>query len=176
MPDRLREMISAERIQSRILELAQQINADFQDREPLVVSVLNGAFLFTADLVRHLTVRPMVDFLSVASYGAATESSGVVAIRKDLTLSVTNRDLLVVEDIVDTGLTLEYLRRHLQAGQPRSVRVCALLDKPSRREVASAPDYVGFTIANEFVVGYGLDYNQRYRELPAIFILEQAES
>lgn len=172
----LKVLISAAEIQSRVAALGQQINQDYLGKQPLVVGVLNGAFMFTADLIRHLTVHPIVDFLSVASYGAQTETSGVVAIRKDLTQTVTDQHVLVVEDIVDTGLTLEYLRRHLEAGRPASLRVCSLLDKPSRREVPSHPDYVGFSIADEFVVGYGLDFDQRYRELPAIHVLQQATS
>lgn len=167
----LAELIGADRIAERVRELAAQINRDYGDRSPLVISVLNGAFIFTADLVRQLRCRPAVDFLSVASYGAATESSGVVAIRKDLGTTVTGRDLLVVEDVVDTGLTLDYLKRHLAAGQPRSIKVCALLDKPERRKLPLAPDYVGFAIGDEFVVGYGLDYNERYRELASIHVL-----
>lgn len=172
----LRELIGPSALQTRILELAQAINEDYAGKDPLLVCVLNGAFMFTADLIRHLRIRTRIDFLSVSSYGAQTESSGVVAIRRDLTQSVAGEDVLVLEDIVDTGRTLEYLRRHLEAARPKSLRVCALLDKPSRREVQCDADYVGFSIANEFVVGYGLDFNQRYRELPAIYVLEQTES
>lgn len=173
MADRLKELISAERLAIRIAEMGAQLSDEFGSSNLLMVGVLKGCFLFLADLARQMTVTPTIDFLRVASYGSATESSGVVEIRKDLETSVFDRDVLIVEDIVDTGLTVDYLKRHLQAGKPRSVRVCTLLDKPSRRRVDLRPDYVGFEIADHFVVGYGLDFDEKYRNLPAICILEQ---
>lgn len=170
MPRQLREVIGRERIAARVADLASRINADYRGREQnlLVVGVLKGCFMFLADLLRHLEFSPAVDFLRVASYGIDTVTSGVVEIRKDIEIAVAGKDVLVVEDIIDTGLTLDYLRRHLLAGGPRTVRICALLDKSARRKVQLVADYVGFEIGDEFVVGYGLDHGERYRELPAI--------
>lgn len=176
MADRLNELISAERLAIRIGELGKQLTTEYADRDPLMVCVLKGGFLFMADLVRQMKLTPIIDFLRVASYGSATESSGVVEIRKDLETSVSGQDVLIVEDIVDTGLTVDYLKRHLQVGKPRSVKVCTLLDKPSRRKVELKPDYVGFEIPDHFVVGYGLDFDEKYRNLPSICILEQDAS
>ena len=172
MTDRLVELISAERIERRIGELAAQINEDYADRSPLIVGVLKGCFVFLADLVRRLNCAPEIDFMRATSYGSATETSGIVEIRKDLETSVAGRDVLLVEDVVDTGLTLDYLSNHLRAGRPRSIKVCALLDKPSCRRVEFVVDYVGFEIGPEFVVGFGLDFDDHYRELPSICVLK----
>lgn len=176
MADRLKELISADRLDARIVEMGRQLSNEYAGRDLLMVGVLKGCFLFLADLARQMKLNPIIDFLRVASYGSATESSGVVEIRKDLETSVFDRDVLIVEDIVDTGLTVDYLKRHLQAGKPRSVKVCTLLDKPSRRKVELRPDFVGFEIPDHFVVGYGLDFDEKYRNLPAICILEQDAS
>jgi hypoxanthine phosphoribosyltransferase len=171
--DALAELISRERLAARVAELAEQINADYRGREQdlLLVGVLKGCFLFMADLLRHLEFSPAIDFMRLASYGPDTETSGVVEIRKDVEIPVAGRDVLIVEDIIDTGLTLDYLRRHLMAGSPKSVRICTLLDKPARRKVSLVADYVGFTIGDDFVVGYGLDYHERHRGRPSICVL-----
>lgn len=166
-------MISAARIDERIKELSSQIDRDYLGREILVVSVLKGSFIFLADLVRKLSVPVQIDFLRVVSYGAATETAGVVQFRMDVDAPVTGRHVLIVEDILDTGLTLDYLKRHLQSGQPASLRTCTLLDKKGRRRVPFEADYVGFTIDDHFVVGYGLDFDEHYRNLPDVCILRQ---
>lgn len=173
LADRLIELIGSQKLASRVAELSAQLDDLYADRDLLMVGVLKGCFLFLADLARQMKLNPIIDFLRVASYGSATESSGVVEIRKDLETSVFDREVLIVEDIVDTGLTVDYLKRHLQAGKPKSVRVCTLLDKPSRRKVELKPDFIGFEIPDHFVVGYGLDFDEKYRNLPAICILER---
>jgi len=170
---RLEVLLSASRIAERTEELAVQIGRDYADRKILVVSVLKGSFIFLADLVRKLRVPVQIDFLRVASYGAATESTGMVQFRMDVDAPVTGRHVLIVEDILDTGLTLDYLKRHLQSGQPASLRTCALLDKKGRRRVPFEADYVGFSIDDQFVVGYGLDFDECYRNLPDVCILHQ---
>lgn len=183
MAEQLNVLISAEALVGRIAELAREIEGDFaatekaqakaDERKPLVViGVLNGAFMFMADLVRQLKLPLQVDFLRASSYGNVTETSGVVQIRKDLEIEVTGRDVLLVEDIVDTGMTLAYLVKHLNMQKPTSVKVCCLLDKKERRRVPFEADYVGFSIPDQFVVGYGLDYAERFRELPSICIIE----
>jgi hypoxanthine phosphoribosyltransferase len=158
-------------VQARIGELAAKINQDYAGKELLAVGILRGAFIFLADLVRKLEMPVIVDFVAVSSYGQATRSSGVVRILKDLDESVAGRQLLLVEDIVDSGLTLKYLSEYLRAKQPADLRVCTLLDKPDCRQVDFKPDYNGFTIPDHYVVGYGLDCEQRYRNLPGIYIL-----
>jgi len=171
--ERLEVLIPSETIATRIGELAAQISRDYADREILVVSVLKGSFVFLADLVRRLPVKVEIDFLRVVSYGAATETAGVVQFRMDVDAPVTGRHVLVVEDILDTGLTLDYLKRHLQSGQPASLRTCTLLDKKGRRRVPFEADYVGFAIDDRFVVGYGLDFDERYRNLADVCVLHQ---
>jgi len=165
-------LLTEEQIAARVKELAQQINRDYEGKEPVLVAILNGAVVFLSDLMRHMTVPIRVDFVKWASYGSDTRSSGVMRILKDLDESVESRHVLVVEDIVDTGLTLHYLLENLRARNVASVRVVALLDKPSRRKVQVKPDYLGFEVPDAFVVGYGLDYAQRYRNLPFIGILK----
>jgi len=160
-------------IAHRVAELGRQLSADYAGRELLVVGVLNGAFIFTADLVRALDLPVTVDFIRVASYREATCSSGQICLRQDLAEPVAGRHLLLVEDIVDTGRTLTWLKNHLLAHQPASLQVCALLDKRERREVAASVDYAGFPVAEGFLVGYGLDYCGRYRQLPDICHLRQ---
>ncbi len=155
-------------IQARVAELAAEISRDYAEREPLVVCVLKGGFIFLADLVRHLDFPLALDFMAVSSYGAGTHSSGVVRILKDLETPIEGRDVLVVEDIVDSGLTLHYLMRNLASRRPASLEVCALLTKPARREIDVPIRYVGFEIPDRFVVGYGLDYAERYRNLRTI--------
>jgi hypoxanthine phosphoribosyltransferase len=161
-------------LQSRVAELGQAINATYTDQDrPLLVCVLKGAFIFLADLTRHLDMRHEVDFMEISSYGTGTKSTGVVRILLDLEQSIQGRHVLIVEDIVDSGRTLAYMTRNLQTRGPASVRVCALLSKPSRREVDVTLDWVGFKVPNEFVVGYGLDYAEEYRNLSFIGVLKK---
>ena len=158
-----------DRCRRGIAELAAEISADYEGRDLLLVGVLKGAVFFMADLMRRLTVPCEIDFMAISSYGAATDSSGVVVrILKDLDLNISGRDVLVVEDIVDSGLTLSYLMRSLRARKPASLEICALLTKPERREIDVPVRYVGFEIPNKFVIGYGLDFAERYRNLPYI--------
>lgn len=165
-------LISREEIAAKVAELGRQISADYEGQDLLAICVLKGAIVFTADLLRQLTVDVTLDSISISSYGKATRSSGVVRFLKDLDESVEGRHVLVIEDIIDTGLTLKYLAENLQSRKPKSLRICTLLDKPSRRQVELEPDYVGFTIPDGFVVGYGLDFAQRYRQLPDVGILK----
>ena len=165
-------LLDEDTIQARIVELAAEISRDYGDREPLVVCVLKGGFIFLADLVRHLDMPVNVDFMAISSYGAGTRSSGVVRILKDLETPIEGREVLVVEDIVDSGLTLHYLMRNLASRKPASLEVCALLTKPARREIDVPIRYVGFEIEDKFVVGYGLDYAERYRNLRSIGVVD----
>lgn len=166
-------LLSTDVIQARVAELGAAITRDHQDSDELVVvPILKGSFLFAADLIRHIDLDLSVEFLGLRSYGAGTESSGVVQITYDLTQPITGRDVLVVEDIVDTGLSMRYLMENLATRQPRSVKLCSLLHKPARSRVKIAIDYLGFTIEDRFVVGYGLDYAEKYRNLPYIGVLE----
>jgi hypoxanthine phosphoribosyltransferase len=167
-------LISEQQIQARVRELGQQINAAYGDADRLLlVCVLKGAFMFLADLVRQLEVRHEVDFMEISSYGAGTVSSGVVRILLDLEQNVEGRHVLIVEDIIDSGRTLDYITRNLQTRRPASVRVCTLLSKPSRREIDVPLAFVGFEIPDEFVMGYGLDYAEEYRNLPFIGVLKE---
>ncbi len=165
-------LISEADLQKRVAQLGEQISADYAGKAPLLVSVLRGSFIFMADLTRHIQPFCQVDFMAVSSYGAGTSSSGQVNIVKDLTDSIEGQDVIVVEDILDSGNTLSYLFQLLEARNPASLRLCTLLDKPSRRTKPIAADYVGFTVPDEFVVGYGLDYNELYRNLPYIGVLK----
>jgi len=165
-------LIGEEELHRRILELARQIEADYEGRPLLVVGLLKGAVNFMVDLTRAMPRPVAIDFMAVSSYGASTESSGIVRIEKDLNDSIEGRHVLIVEDIVDTGLTLKYILGLLGRRGPASLRVCALLNKPDRRLVDLTLDYVGFDVPNEFVIGYGLDYNQIYRNLPFIGVLK----
>jgi hypoxanthine phosphoribosyltransferase len=166
----MKVLLSHDAIQARIHEMGREIAKDYAGREPHLVGVLKGAFTFLSDLGRAIELPMTLDFIAVSSYGAATKTSGEVRLVKDLDQGLEGRDLLVVEDIVDTGLTLNYLVNLLKARGPRSLKVVALLSKPARRLVAVHVDYVGFTIEDEFVVGYGLDYNERYRNLRDIVV------
>jgi hypoxanthine phosphoribosyltransferase len=167
-----RVLIPAEDLIGRVGELGRQIRGDYAERVPMLVGVLKGAVVFLADLMRAIDAPCECDFIAVSSYGASTRSSGIVELTKDLSVPIEGRDVLIVEDIVDTGRTLAYLLRNLETRQPRTLRVCTLLDKASRREVPVALDYVGFTIPDEFVVGYGLDFAGLYRNLPYLGVLE----
>jgi len=166
-------LVSAEALQNRISELAGEISRDYEGKDLVLVGVLKGAVFFLSDLMRHLTIPVEVDFMAVASYGSATKSSGVVRILKDLDAAIDGRDVLIVEDIVDSGLTLQYLMRNLNGRNPRSLEVCALLIKPERQKVELPTRYVGFEIPNRFAIGYGLDHAERYRNLPYVAALKQ---
>jgi hypoxanthine phosphoribosyltransferase len=166
-------LIDEPTLQTRIAELGEEISSDYAGKDLLLVGVLKGAVFFMADLMRSLTVPCEVDFMAISSYGAETDSSGVVRILKDLDIPLQGRDVLVVEDIIDSGLTLSYLMRNLRARDPASLEVCALLTKPGRREIEVPVKYVGFEIPNRFVVGYGLDYAERYRNLRYVGVLNE---
>lgn len=166
-------LLTREEIQEKVASLGAEISRDYAGKDLLMVGILKGAIIFLSDLLRSVTIPVRVDFMAVSSYGASTHSSGVVRILKDLEEGVEGRHILVVEDIVDTGLTLRYLRENLGARNPASVSVCTLLDKPSRRQVEVQVDYNGFKIPDRFVVGYGLDYAERFRNLPYIGVLDQ---
>jgi hypoxanthine phosphoribosyltransferase len=166
-------LLDAAAIQARVAEMAGEIEADYPgDNEILMVCVLKGGFVFMADLARSMSTRVTLDFIAVSSYGAGTKSSGEVRFQKDLDTSLEDRDVILVEDIVDTGLTLKYLQEILRSRAPRSLRTACLLSKPSRRQVSVPVDYIGFTIEDRFVVGYGLDFAERYRNLPHIAVLQ----
>ncbi len=165
-------LLDDEAVARRVAELAEQISADYEGEKVLLICVLKGAVIFTSDLMRRLKIPVEIDFIAVSSYGSDTASSGVVRILKDLESSIQGKDVLIVEDIVDTGLTLNYLRKNLLSRQPRSLKVVTLLDKPARRRVEFTPDYCGFEIPDHFVVGYGLDFNENYRQLAGIYILD----
>jgi hypoxanthine phosphoribosyltransferase len=164
-------LLDAETIQGRIAELGAEISADYLGRDLLLIGVLKGAVFFMADLMRKLTIPCEVDFMAISSYGASTDSSGVVRILKDLDINIEARHVLVVEDIIDSGLTLSYLMRNLESREPATLEVCALLTKPDRREIEVPVRYVGFEIPNRFVIGYGLDFGERYRNLPYVAVL-----
>jgi hypoxanthine phosphoribosyltransferase len=166
-------LIDEETLAARVAELGAEVSADYEGRDLLLIGVLKGAVFFMADLMRHLTVTCEVDFMAISSYGDATDSSGIVRILKDLDISIDGREVLVVEDIIDSGLTLSYLMRNLESREPASLEVCALLTKPSRREIDVPVRYVGFEIPNKFVVGYGLDFAERYRNLPYVGVLDE---
>lgn len=165
-------LLDEEAIASQVTRLGEEITADYQGTEPIMIAVLRGAALFHSDLVREVLLPVKIDFVSLESYGPGTTTSGSVELVKDVEIDVRNQDVVVVEDIVDTGLTLLYLLKLLASRNPSSLRVCSLLSKPSRREVEVSVDYVGAEIGNQFVVGYGLDFNQMYRNLPFVGVLE----
>jgi hypoxanthine phosphoribosyltransferase len=169
-----RVLISEEALEQRVAELGQTLNETYTEEErPLLVCVLKGAFMFLADLTRHMKIRHEVDFMEISSYGARTESSGVVRILLDLERNIEGRHVLIVEDIVDSGRTLSYVIRNLETRNPASVRVCTLLNKPSRRVIDVPIDLVGFEVPDEFVIGYGLDFAEEYRNLPFIGVLKE---
>jgi len=166
-------LIDGETLRNRIVELGAEISADYEGRDLLLVGVLKGAIFFISDLMRELTVPCEVDFMAISSYGDSTDSSGIVRILKDLDINIEGRDVLVVEDIIDSGLTLSYLMRNLESREPESLEVCALMTKPARREIDVPVRYIGFEIPNRFVVGYGLDFGERYRNLPYVAVLSE---
>ena len=164
-------LIDEDALSSRVAELGAEVSADYQGRDLLLIGVLKGAVFFMADLMRHVTVPCEVDFMAISSYGDSTDSSGIVRILKDLDINIEGRDVLVVEDIIDSGLTLSYLMRNLESREPASLEVCALMTKPARREIDVPVRYIGFEIPNRFVIGYGLDFAERYRNLPYVGVL-----
>lgn len=165
-------LINEDELQKKIKELGQMITRDYAGKEPVLIGVLKGAIMFISDLIRYIDLPITIDFMAISSYGASTHSSGIVKIIKDLDHSIQDKDVLIVEDIIDSGLTLSYLRKNLMGRGPRSVKICTLLDKPERRLTDVKVDYVGFTIPDKFVVGYGLDYAEKYRNLPYIGVLK----
>jgi hypoxanthine phosphoribosyltransferase len=166
-------LIERDALQERVVELGREVSEDYANRDLLLIGVLKGAVFFMADLMRNVTVPCEVDFMAISSYGASTDSSGVVRILKDLDINIEGRDVLVVEDIIDSGLTLSYLMRNLEARGPASLEVCALLTKPDRREMDVPVRYIGFEIPDRFVIGYGLDFAERYRNLPYVAVLSE---
>lgn len=165
-------LISEEEIREKVAELGRRISEDYAGKDVLMVSVLKGSFIFMADLTRAIDIHLNVDFMAVSSYGSGTKTSGVVRVLKDLDVPLEGRDLLIVEDILDSGKTLFYLKEMLEQRGPASIRICTLLDKPERRQAEVNADYVGFVVPDEFVVGYGLDYDERYRNLKYIGVLK----
>lgn len=165
-------LFDREEVMARVKELGQEITNDYQGKDLLVIGILKGAFIFMADLVREIDLPLEIDFMDVSSYGVSTVSSGEVRIIKDLDYSIKEKDVLIIEDIVDTGLTLHYIKEILKKRGPRSIKICCLLDKPSRRRAEIIPEYVGFTIPDKFIVGYGLDYAEQYRNYPAVCVLK----
>lgn len=166
-------LISKDEIARKVAELGERISRDYEGKNLVVVGILKGGILFLSDLIRAISIPLYLDFMAVSSYGSSTESSGVVRILKDLDKSIENKHVLIVEDIIDSGLTLKYLLENLEARKPSSVRVCTLLDKPARRKIEVDIHYNGFTIPDEFAVGYGLDYNEKYRNLPGVYVLKE---
>ncbi|CAH2715060.1 Hypoxanthine phosphoribosyltransferase [Neobacillus rhizosphaerae] len=166
-------MISETELKKRVKKLAEEIETDFNNEPIFLIIVLKGSFVFAADLIREMKGEIKVDFISVSSYSDQTETTGKVKLLKDLDANITNQNVLVVEDIIDSGLTLHFLRDHLKMHKPKQIKICTLLDKPERRKIALPVDYVGFVIPDEFIVGYGIDYAQKYRNLPYIATVEE---
>jgi hypoxanthine phosphoribosyltransferase len=171
MSEELKLLFSQQEIAEIVGRLARKISADYAGKRLVLIGVLKGAFVFLADLVRELTMPVEIDFIRIASYGAHKESSGEISIKKDVEMALEGRDVLIVEDIVDTGLSLTFLADYLRKQNPSSLKVCALVDKRSRREVEAQVDYTGFVIDDGFIVGYGIDFNEGYRGLPEIFVI-----
>jgi hypoxanthine phosphoribosyltransferase len=168
---RKERLLSSREIQKRVGELARTLSRDYRGRELVLVGVLNGAFIFLADLVKRMTIPVQIDFVRLSSYGSGSESRGQITVSKPTELPLAGKAVLIVEDIIDTGLTLDFLRRSLQEQNPESIRICALVDKSERRKLPVVIDYVGFVVPSGFIVGYGLDFNEQYRQLPAIYRL-----
>ena len=170
--DVMKTLITAEELQARVKEIGEQITKDYAGKMPVLVCVLKGSLVFMADLMRHVDLYAEVDTMAVSSYGSGTVSSGVVRLVKDLNNSIEGRDVIIIEDILDSGKTLAYIRDMFETRNPASIAICTLLDKPNRRVVDIAADYVGFTIPDEFVIGYGLDFDEKYRNLPFVGVLK----
>ena len=166
-------LLSEVEIQKKVKEIAQQISKDYEGKYPVIICTLKGAVLFMTDLIKNISIPVEIDFLSLSSYGNSTKSSGIVKIKKDIDCDILNRHVIIIEDIVDSGLTLKYIEKYFEQHQVASVKVCSLLDKPAAHKTDIKVDYVGFEVGNEFVVGYGLDYSQKYRNLPYIGILKE---
>jgi len=166
-------LIDEESLKKRVKELGRQITEDYRGKDLIIICILKGAILFASDLIKEIKLPLAIDFMAVSSYGRSTKSSGVVRILKDLDQEIEGRDVLIVEDIVDSGLTLNYLVENLRSRRPASIKICCCLDKPERRKVPVEVDYVGFNIPDEFVIGYGLDYAEKYRNLPFIGVLSK---
>lgn len=166
-------LITENQLKTKVKELADKISREYDGKNPLLICILKGSVLFASDLLKSLSTPCQIEFMAVSSYGASTKSSGEVKLTKDLNVPIANRDVIIIEDIVDSGNTLSYLKRVLLQRNPNSVKICTLLDKPERRKVDLEADFVGFTIPDEFVVGYGLDYKEDYRQYPEIYILKR---
>lgn len=166
-------MITEEQLKQKVKELGEQISKDYEGEKVLIIGILKGAVIFLSDLIRELTIDARIDFMAVTSYGASTKSSGIVRILKDLDTGIEDQHVIIAEDIIDSGITLHYLRDYLLGRKPKSLKICTLLDKPERREADIKADYVGFEIENKFIVGYGLDFDEKYRNLPYITCLEE---
>jgi hypoxanthine phosphoribosyltransferase len=172
MAKELKLLFSRKEIAEAVARLAREISADYAGKRLVLVGVLKGAFVFLADLVRELTIPAAIEFVRIASYGAKKESSGEIQVKKDVEITLEGKDVLIIEDIVDTGLSLQFLMEHLRAHHPASLKICALVDKKARREVEIKVDYTGFVMTDGFIVGYGIDFNERYRALPEIFVVD----
>ncbi len=166
-------LVSKEALQKRISELASQLDKDYENSNPLLICILKGSVFFTADLLKAMSIPCEMEFMAVSSYGSDTQTSGEVKMIKDLSVPIEDRDVIIIEDIIDTGNTLSYLKRLLLQRNPKSVKICTLLDKPDRRKVDLSADYVGFVIPDEFAVGYGLDYNEKYRTFDEVYVLKR---
>lgn len=174
MPYRIKDtLISESDLKHRVKQIAEEIEKDFNNESVVMIVVLKGSFVFAADLIREMKSDINVDFISVSSYSDQTESTGKVKLLKDLDSNITNKNVVVIEDIIDSGLTLHFLKDHLQLHKPRNIKICTLLDKPERRKIDLPVDYVGFVIPDEFIVGYGIDYAQKFRNLPYIATVEE---
>ena len=170
--DILKVLLTEEQLKEKTKELAAKVSKDYRDKNVLIISVLKGAFIFAADFIRELDIMAEIDFMVTSSYGTSTKSSGVVQIIKDIQKDITGMDILIVEDILDSGLTLSYLKKLFLTRGANSVKVCTILNKPERRKADIEPDYVGYDVPDEFVVGYGLDFNEKYRQLPYVGVLK----
>jgi len=169
----LKRLFSKKEIEEAVQRLASRMEKDFENKEIIFVCLLKGSFIFTSDLVRHIKNPSIIDFMRVSSYGKGTQSKGAITITKDLEEDIQGKNVILVEDIIDSGLTLKYIRDMLMAKEPKSLKICALVDKRARRVVEVEGDYVGFTIEDGFIVGYGIDYAERYRNLPDIYVIEE---
>lgn len=166
-------LLDEQTIQNKVMELGKKISEDYKDKNPVMVCILKGGVIFLTDLIKNISIPLELDFMSLSSYGDTTKSSGVVKIKKDIDVDITERHVIIIEDIVDSGLTLKYINEYFKRHKPASVKICALLDKPGAHKTDIYIDYKGFEVGNEFVVGYGLDYAQKYRNLPYIGILKK---
>lgn len=172
-PDIQEILFSGEEIKQRVAELGAEITRDYADKEVICIGVLKGCFIFMADVVRSIDLKCSIDFMAVSSYGSGTVTTGAVKISKDISSNIEGRDILIIEDILDSGVTLSYLREFLMQRKPASIKICTLFDKPARRKADISADYVGFICPDEFIVGYGLDYDEKYRNLPYIGVLKR---